>query len=371
MLDEEGKKTFFQQIHSLWIKPELDKRFPNGIPNGFQIREALIKLPHIGLPVVEFNREIQWLFKFQSPQNVEVDYYQEIYLHEIESIEQALPPQIDGKRVAFVYLFWSGYSYSVIFDFSPNDPDFDPNEEFMLGLSVSSHFRAKMAETTVRLSANAASELRQIGLWVVASLTPYPLSKIIERIGANQLDEARAVLVEYCKPDFIDRLIETWFPIHIYRERIDIFREAAFAHRNGKYISSIYTLVPQIEGIITDWLYPIVQPQGTLYDWKMKKRINDFERLIQQVPQFEYQYREALRSTLEFLRDGQPLQGFTSWLDKIDPNFPARHPLAHGKLDKTMFNEENSIKLFLFLDTICQFMMFYEVRKLGKDLGMG
>lgn len=370
MLDEEGIKTFFQQIHDLWIRPELDRRFPDGTPKDFKVWEALIRLPKNSQPIVQFNREIGWEFEVKVLENIEVEIDQEIYLHEVENIQKALPPRVDGKRVAFVYLFWSGYSYKIIMDSSPNWPDFDPDKEFNLGSAIANHIRAKMAETTVRLSANAASELRQIGLWVVTSLTPYPLSKIIERIGANQLDEARAVLVEYCKSDFIDGLIETWIPIPVYQERIEIFREATFAHRNKKYYASIYTLMPQIEGVITDWLYPLVQPQANLFKWKMKKRINDFENLIQQVPQFEFQYREALRSTLEFLRTGQPLQGFTNWLDKIDPNFPARHPVTHGKFEKTMFNEENSIKLFLLLDTICQFMMFYESRVLGKSLGM-
>lgn len=45
MLDKQGFQTFFNNIHELWIKPELDQRFGENIPNEFQIRECLIKLP--------------------------------------------------------------------------------------------------------------------------------------------------------------------------------------------------------------------------------------------------------------------------------------------------------------------------------------
>lgn len=72
---------------------------------------------------------------------------------------------------------------------------------------------------------------------------------------------------------------------------------------------------------------------------------------------------------LEFLEQGPWLQDFLHWFQSVNTSFPPRHAVQHGKYDKDVFTEENSIKLFLMLDTICQFMMFYEVRVLGRDLG--
>jgi hypothetical protein len=370
MLDEKGKQTLFQEIHDLWIQPELERRFAEtSTPNDFKIWEALIKLPYDCPPIVEFNNEIEWVLTFKVAKDVEVESGQTVYLHEVENIEQAMPPMVDDKRVAFIYLFWAGYSYRIILDFTPNDSEFDASSnDFTHGKAIADHLRAKLIETTIRLSRNAAQQLRQIGLWSATCLLPYPLSRILERIAEDKLDQATDILVEHCNPDFIQQLVETWKPITAFNDRIDVFREASFAHGNHKFRLSIYSLIPQIEGIITDWLYPIVYPPLSTQDWSTKTRIAQFEAEMQKIPEFEFSYREALISVVEFLKHGQPLQRFKNWLDTIDTNFPARHALSHGKYMTSMFSEENSIKLFLLLDTICQFMMFYEVRVLGKKL---
>lgn len=374
MLDEQGKQNFFQQMDELWIQPELKKRFgTTSIPEDFKIWEALIKLPSGCPAIVEFNSEIQWELKFKAPSDIEVKAGQKIHLHELENVEHASPPTVDGHRVAFVYLYWTGYSYGTMFDFSPNHSDFDAQTgDFRLGVAIADHVRAKLIENTVRLSKNASHQLRQIGLWIAIPLIPYPLSKIIERIGTDKPDEARQILVDYCDSEFLsEKLVETWHPINVYRYRQHAFDEALQAHKNGLYHASISTLINHIEGVIVDWLHELLPPSDVT--WKINSRVEQFRIVLQAIPEFEYAYREALEATIEFLQEGEnaamPFQAFKNWLDKIDPNFPSRHAHSHGKYVREIYTEENSIKLFLLLDTICQFMMFYEVRVLGRNLG--
>lgn len=370
MLSKEGIQNFSKQMHDFWIQPELDRRYgQTGVPDDFKIWECLIKFPKDQRPIVEFNDEIGW--EVERPElapGITMEVGQTIYLHEVLNLGEILPPNVENNRVAFIYLFWAGYSYQIAFDFTPNQPDFDPqDDEFHLGETVKHHLKLKLIERVIRQAQTVQSQLRQIGLWSITSLLPYPISKIVERIENDELEEARNILVAHCNPEFIEKkLVETWKPIKVFHERLDVFQEALFAHRNKKFRAAIYTLIPQIEGVITDWLYEHLDSEPV--EWKTKPKIDQFHQLMQHIPQFEYMWREALESAYTFLRNAQPMQSFNNWLDTIDPNFPGRHPITHGKYIDDMFTEENSIKLFLLLDTICQFMMFYEVRVLGRNL---
>ena len=137
------------------------------------------------------------------------------------------------------------------------------------------------------------------------------------------------------------------------------------------YHASIATLIGHIEGVIVDWLYDIL-PVGDV-KYKTMSRFQQFHSVLKEIRPLEYMYEEALESTLEFLkRDDSaptPFQAFKNWHDKIDPNFAARHVVQHGKYISEIYTKENSVKLFLLLDTICQFMIFYEENVLKKDFG--
>src|SRR5258708_3782100 len=101
MLDKVGAQNFFNQTHELYIEPELNRRKANGtLAENFRVRECLIRLPQTQPPIVEFNDEFGWLMKFKAPSNVEIEANQLVYLHEVEALNQALPPTVNGERVA-------------------------------------------------------------------------------------------------------------------------------------------------------------------------------------------------------------------------------------------------------------------------------
>jgi len=369
MLDDLGQQNFAHNIDSLFIQPEIDRRQRAGmLPDRFRIRQCLIRLPKGRPPIVEFNNEFGWRVKPQlaptvDPASMALD--RPVYHHEVAAIENVYPPEVDGRRVAFICLFWTGYEYAAVFDFSPNHPEFDPKQEFELGQVIADHLQRRMVEIAVRLSKNTQAQLRQIGLWPATSLLPYPISHIVERVGSGHPDEARQILIAHCDARFIAELVETWQPIEAFRQRMTLFREAATTHSSQSFIATIHTLIPQLEGVITDWLLTVVNADELKRSSTSKVR--QFQELIRPIPRFDFAYREALEATCQFLLEGPPLQSFTRWLDKIDPSFPGRHPIAHGRYDESLFSEENSIKLFLMLDTICQFMMFYEARRAAFD----
>jgi hypothetical protein len=374
-MNDDEKRVFFQNWHDQWIQPELNRRFgETGMPDDFRIREVLIKLPSNQAAIIEINDEIQWELKCKVSEDLLVELDQIVYLHEAVNIEEVMPPIVEGKRVAFMYLYWDGFKHRLFVDFLPNQPDYDISDQRFKfdGTVISQHLQNWLIERVVRWARIHQSKLQQIGMWTAIPLLPYPLSRIVERVDEGELEEARQILVNHCNAEFIStKLVQTWRPIKVFRERQQIFEDALFSHEHQKYHGSISTLILQIEGVIADWLHEVIQPSDV--KWRIQSRVNQFRDVMRTIPQFEYAFKEALESTIEFLREGEnapkPFQAFKNWLDSVDPNFPSRNALGHGKYVPDIYTEENSIKLFLLLDTICQFMMFYEVRVLGRNLG--
>lgn len=374
----EQKREFLQNWHNEWIQPELERRFGDiGPPDSFKIRECLITFPNARTPVVQFNEEIGWTV--EQPHVADgkklADFVvgEPVGIYQILRIEHVLPPTIDDERVAFMYLYWSGFEYQLFIDFLPNQPGYDPNDERFAfkGETIAQHLQDILIERVVVWARQHINQIRQIGLWIATPLLPYPLSKIVERVDAGDPKAARQVLVDYCGFEFIShRLVGTWSPINVFRIRSRAFEEALQSHRNGYYEASISILINHVEGVIVDWLHELLP--ATDVKWRTSSRINQLQSVLQNIPQLHYAYREALEATMQFLQEDRngatPYQAFHNWLDSIDPNFPSRHAGSHGKYVPEMYNEENSIKLFLLLDTLCQFMMFYEVRVLGRKL---
>ncbi len=377
-MTDEQRQVFFQNWYNQWIQPELDRRFgETGVPTNFRIYECLILLPKGQPHIIQFNDEVGWhlesieLAAGKTLIDIGIEGFIQIY--DILRIGNVLPPKVNGTRVAFMFLYWDGFESQLFIDFIPNQPDFDPDDERFKfdDRVIAHHLQNKLIERVVKWAKIHQPKLHEVGLWTATPLLLYPLSKIVERVDAGKLDEARKVLVTHCNGDFISKnLVQTWKPIKAFKERFQIFDDALFLHKSQRYHGSISMLIGQIEGVITDWLHEIMPPSDV--KWKTKSKIEQFRDALKDIHQFEYAYREALESTVEFLREGEqgakPFQEFKNWLDKVDPNFPARHALAHGKYIPDLYTEENSIKLFLLLDTICQFMMFYEVRVLNKNL---
>lgn len=364
MLDEQGSQNFLNQVFKLWIDPEIDRRFGDaGAPEEFMIREALIRMPKDRPPIVQFNDEIGWIGHVRVADGVEVEAGDPIYLHQIEHIADVNPPEADGNRVAFVYLHWTGYDvlYGMVFDFSPNHPDFDPSlSDFLLGKEISKHLQYKFVEDAVIRAARQKELLSKIGLWPVTSLLPYPISKILERIEAGETESARQLLLDHVSPEFVEEsLLNTWYAIHAFRIRKPALEEALQCHENGQYHASIAVLIGHIEGVIVDWLLEVL-PSNEVVPFKLESRLKKFETTLRKTPYLRQAYQIALDATFEFLKEGALFQRFQNWNDTIDSSFAGRHPVQHGKYVRSIYTKENSIKLFLLLDSICQFMMFYE-----------
>ena len=80
-------------------------------------------------PIVEFNEEISWTVKPKPVDGVEIKDGQPVLLQEVQYIETVYPPTHDDERVGFVFLFWNGVGWRIIFELAPQDVDGDSQRD--------------------------------------------------------------------------------------------------------------------------------------------------------------------------------------------------------------------------------------------------
>lgn len=202
--------------------------------------------------------------------------------------------------------------------------------------------------------------LQKIGLWVAPALLPYPISKIVKHLVEGDIDGARATLLEYCTPEYIDSLSSKWWTVEQFGKRKKLIQRALDAHKGGQHDLSIHALLPQIEGIITDWIYTKL-PENEI-PYRQESKTKKFKDLVLNRPTTTFTYRRIVESAVDFIVRGPVLKTFKRWLAQIDEAFPGRHFVQHGKYDDSLFTEENSAKLFLLLDSVYHIISSYEQR---------
>lgn len=354
-MDDTAKQNFFDQMHRLWIEPEIQKRTAEGtLPPDFKIYRALMLLPKDRPPIVSFNDEIGWTAKAVPAEGKEFIPNQPAYLHDIDRIESVEPPTVDGKRVAFVFLYWAGHQYATVMDFSPNWPessDESKEETWVLGTVIAEYLQDLLKEKTIRFYEQNHPQLAQIGLWAAPALLPYPISDITNRISQGDLTGARQLLVAHCTPRFLRTMMDEWWDTTPFSDRKKLLDDAYYSHTEGRYGVCIYALVPQVEGIVADWVSANL-PTGTVMPFRQDSRMQRLSDIIANSKQLLYTDRKILDYLIGFVLQGPVLKVFAQWTDPIDPTFPSRHAVSHGRYDEAFLTEEYSIKLLLLLDTV-------------------
>jgi hypothetical protein len=305
-------------------------------------------------PIVEFNEEIGWVARVKKAPGTSFQKGQKVYLHEVQKIENVNCPEVDGQPVAFVYVFFVGKdSWEIIFDFTPNASDkLTPDNvgtPWPLGKEIANSLQALLVDMTVHAQDKIRTQLQKIGLWAAPSLLPYPISKIAKQLEEGKTIQATETLLAYCTPEYIEELSTKWWTITQFKERKKLIQQAIEAHKERKYELSIHAMLPQIEGIITDWVYTQLPEKEVPF--RPESKTKKFRDLVLKRAT-TYSYERIVESTINFILGGPVLKTFKRWVEQINTAFPNRHAVEHGKYDPALFTEENSLKLFLLVDTL-------------------
>lgn len=355
MLDEAGAANLLDQVHKLWVTPEVRRRYGDkGPPEGFSICQCLIRLPPDAPPIVEFNNEIQWLAEVRKPVGIAFDRGDAVLLHHIEEILSVRPPEYKGRQVAFICVQKrSDGGFTVVFDSTPSLPDYvvlPESEKWKYSDLVCRYLNAVIEERVIVAHDRKQQALASIGLWAAPALIPYPLSLCVQHLENNIPEAARAAVVQFCTPQWLEERAGTWGVVPELAARSPLVQQAVQAHKRGEYILAIHTIVPQIEGIVSDWIIRS-SPEGTV-NFRQQSKTKHFRDAVLDNDSFAFSYRRAVESAMSFILDGPVLETFKNWMDSPNSAFPNRNVVGHGRFDPSLFTEENSIKAFLLLDTL-------------------
>jgi hypothetical protein len=353
MIDEATGQAIVRQMHQHWIGPELEARARAGtLPADFQIRRCLIRLPRNAKPIVEFNEEVTLRARVKVPADCEPKAGDIARLDDVEYVERVYPPEAGGVRVAFFYAQWVDGKFGVFFDFTPNHDDIPQADAdaWQMGKAIGQAVHGSMVELAIAVHDSVQADLVKVGLWAAPALLPYPLSKIAGLVKAGDEAGARRVFVEHCSAKRLSDLLAGWWGVPAFKARRAFFEQALHAHTAGHYYLSVSTLVPHLEGVMTDWLHATVPDPP----WKQESKTKRFRDVVAANPDATPAYQRVVESAIGFILDGPALATFKNWLGSFDTSFANRNVVGHGRFDERVYSEENSAKLFLMLDTICQ-----------------
>lgn len=228
-------------------------------------------------------------------------------------------------------------------------------EGFVRLLSVSGRHGA-----SIRLLTREDNELSRIlsayGWWVLQKDINGPVKRELLRLGREQkAAEIDSYICSLFAKDGGARLsdrIGAWFSLPYLAERKQIILDSLEAHRAGKWTLSVPTLLPLIDGIMRRFRKKYLRPS------KNPRRLVSAER-------FAGYYRRKQpklfgASFAKFVNDH--MFATFDFNSEVSPSPINRHAILHGEIFDYP-TEANSLKVFLLLDTIAQFVQTVERRR--------
>lgn len=349
--DEEASRNLFNNILKMWIDPELKRRIEGAEMIPKEIDQCLILLPNEQQPTIKFNGE-EGLQAVGRKASKNFEHGQIMYLHDIKEILSVFYPKFDGKRVSFVFMTLVDMQWYIFFDFSPGHADYEMQQdekEWPMGKDIAKVLNLRIQERIIKGYDRQMKHLDKLGMWSVPSLFPFPMSVILHELSRNNEAAAIAALISHCNSKFLEGLVSRWFDIDPFLRRKTLIENAMSSHANGKWDMSIHALMPQVEGIISEWL-----ESGPLEQQGLPKRQKDIALKFSDIAKTNkgnFTYKHLAESSTAFIL-GPVLSKIDEWKKLYGPVFPNRHAVGHGKYEEILYSESNSIKVFLLLDTI-------------------
>ena len=237
-----------------YVEPEAKRLIKEGrVPYDFRIRQALVLLPHGRLPVISFNEGITWQMQMDTSQFEEG---QAIYLHDLRKITGVAFPKHNGQKVAYIFMFYTGAGYNLLFDFSPNlltqnsIPDYGHGAD----RALTSYYNLYFSEMALNLTLeDKLSELHEAGFFISPAIMPYPFSVLANPNKSAQ--EFISTLIEYFNASTLKAMVNEWSHLPAWNDRLHLFIEAADNFRQERWASVIAVLTPQLEGTLRDAIF--------------------------------------------------------------------------------------------------------------------
>lgn len=331
-----------------YIEPEAERLFSSRrVSNDFKIRQALVLLPHDSKPTVQFNEQISWKMQMDTSA---FKIGQPIFLHEMRKVTGVGFPEVNGKKVAYIFMYFTGAKYSLLFDFSPNSqpeesiPDFGyPGDKVL-----TSYYNLFFSEMALKsLPKEKIESLKSAGLFITPAIMPYPFTVFCE--PSCDAEQFLSTMHEYFSCTRLQDMANSWAETPGWVERADLINEAIENIADERYASAIALLVPQLEGTLRDAVHLLYEDDSRMSPQKAFELLSDKmgEECLSELT------NNYLSSFSEFFNQKSGLfLSFKKWTDDLSDGFISRHAVSHGKHTPSMYTKDNCLRLFLILATI-------------------
>ena len=337
----------------LFVLPEIDRRVGSGAIRRtglpLQVHRFRVVQPGLG-HVIELNEEAQLTIKVKAKKALEAG--QLVALGDIDPDSCVLePPVVDGTPRSYFLLQSAFLNLQTAFDFTRSGHE---------GIEPSPPMQFPIAEF-VRMQEflKTVNPVERFAQLAELNWPPAPgyFPNVIGYAHANpdklnDADFADSVSAAYDER-LLRRRIDLWTEAELFPGRLDYVRKAVEEYFVGDWISSIYVVVPQFEGIIKDYLTAAgAAPR------------NRFEPMVRQLKKLVFSRKvllfpsPVLNLILEFLSGG------TFWKTAADIGDPAeevnRHGIVHGVF--TGFEARNiALKYLVLVDALALVILHDQV----------
>jgi hypothetical protein len=260
------------------------------------------------------------------------------------------PPTLDGKRAAFFLCRSSFLNFITLFDFTPNAPPERTSSD------PESRMRYPFADFAV--SDNLLKVMRPIERFkqlADANWPPGPayypnvLWQIHNHPDALHEPGFADVVAKAYGETYLRRQLGFWTETNFFGSRIQYVKKSIDAFIAGDYVSTIYVLVPHLEGIVKDYL----ASAGLTPKYRFESCVRDLKTLVLSRSALMFPV-EILERIFAFIETGSFLTETTKIQDPARE--VTRHGIAHGVF-VGFENRDIALKYLILLDALAYVLL--------------
>jgi hypothetical protein len=217
-----------------------------------------------------------------------------------------------------------------------------------------------MPKESAKLLTRDDDELRRTlsdrGWWVLQKDINGPVKRELLRLRregkSSEIDAYICSLFKEANEPRLQKKIEGWFDVPYLNERKPLILDSFDAHKTGKWTLSIPALLPLVDGLTRKFR-------------KNHLRASQNPGRAIHIDKFADYYRKKQprlfgESFASFVR--QNMYAKFDFVAGAPPSSINRHGVLHGEI-RDYATEANSLRVFLLLDTIAQFVRAFEKRR--------
>lgn len=256
-----------------YIEPvAMQLKASGAVREDWRIRQALVLLPHDAPPEVLFNEGIGWIMRMDTSAMAPG---QIAYLHDIKRVTGIGFPRHNGKKVAYIFMYYTGVAakFSLCFDFSPNSQREEDIPEFGHGNdeTLTAYYNIVFAEMALKtVPPNQLEAFRVSDFFVAPAIMPDPFVVLCN--PTKSISDFASAMQRHFNANSLREMVDCWTA---WGNRRSAFLEAVDNLRDSRYHSVIAVLTPQLEGVLRDAVFSLKNDDSRMNAEKAYKILHD------------------------------------------------------------------------------------------------